>query len=758
MLHADIDALACSRAEAAKLREENGALCAQFASVLSPVSVMCRTRPLESFKDHSGVRSALILEGNDLMVEGAQRRKFRVDRVLDGKASQVDVFTAAAPWVENVALGGSSCVFAYGATGAGKTHTVLGGGATFGLAHHALQRLIEGPKGGEVRVSMLEVYCEQIRDLLSEPGAAEAGAGLPIAAGLNAPAAVHCSKRDAQGRVVLDCVELAASTFVKAEQILRRGFAQRATEGTRCNGSSSRSHVVLTVKARGAGAATMEGRLVLVDLAGSENIQRSGADEGGQLLAEAKAINKSLSALAGVVEAIAKQQSFVPYRDTKLTTLLEEPLSVSKVLFLVHVSPLMCDATDTANSLQFGSRVQAIDFGAQRMRQDQEERLKAAQLRSQQENRQLQVELEKVRKERDDEKKAHQESRQQAQREAQRRQSLADTAETQRLRQQVAQLQEQLRAAGKDQDAHVRSTTSPPPSHLLPPRPHLNRQRRSGMCPPTPTRRTSSSDAVRPVRDSTPDVEGAKRVRDATPDADAAAVAVAPSQARGRMPLGDLTNSAVEQPSGAAKTISSPLKLTQQSPQKIDASKLSPTKTAAAGIENFLLRASSAPEIVKSPTRSPAKSPIAAAEAAGGPEPPEENEDDAAQYNTYDGVTVRSCLRQLTDWNKHRQRCLRQERSERPRVRISEETPVPQPPPQWYMDRYNELLEAERKGLALQQYLPATEEEAQLAQAPRLAGTPRTRQVTPPPRKREVNNENRENRCENRLESTPRWR
>merc|ERR1719189_2402194 len=96
------------------------------------------------------------------------------------------------------------------------------------------------------------------------------------------------------------------------------------------------------------------GQLFLVDLAGSENVQRSGADENGKLLTEAKAINRSLSALADVVEAIAKRQPFVPYRNSRLTMLLEEAFSGAKVLLLVHVSPLPSDAINSGHSLQFG--------------------------------------------------------------------------------------------------------------------------------------------------------------------------------------------------------------------------------------------------------------------------------------------------------------------------------------------------------------------------------------------------------------------
>ncbi|CAJ1353480.1 unnamed protein product, partial [Effrenium voratum] len=273
----------------ATLRQRLESLSSHLSSVLAPVSAACRTRPLCSYKESR--REAAPARCQWRVKRSRWRRRPRpVPKVQDrpgagGRPPGGELFVTAAPWVEHAALGGSSCVFAYGATGSGKTHSILGSSNSAGLAQHALRRLLET---GEVRVSMLEVYCEQIRDLLATEGP-------------RAP--LQCSRRDGQGRMVLDCVEVLAGEVVEAERLLQRGFAHRATEGTLCNDSSSRSHVVLTVQ-----AVSGTGRLVLVDLAGSENVQRSGADEDAKLLAEAKAINRSLSALADVVEATAKQQ------------------------------------------------------------------------------------------------------------------------------------------------------------------------------------------------------------------------------------------------------------------------------------------------------------------------------------------------------------------------------------------------------------------------------------------------------------------
>eukprot|EP00401_Gymnodinium_catenatum_P003478 CAMPEP_0117514184 /NCGR_PEP_ID=MMETSP0784-20121206/29939_1 /TAXON_ID=39447 /ORGANISM="" /LENGTH=991 /DNA_ID=CAMNT_0005309973 /DNA_START=44 /DNA_END=3015 /DNA_ORIENTATION=+ len=375
-----------SQEENASLREANASLHAKVRESMPPVTVMCRVRPTDSYegKDPDVKKQALTVDNSEISLDdgSSRQRKFRVSRVLDEKMTQSEVFTAAEPLVDAVANGGSACIFAYGATGSGKTYTMQGGQGKVsapGLAHHALRRLVEGPGCGPLQLSMLEVYCDSIRDLLAA-GAPDAGASGTT------PPSLSCSLRDAQGRMVLDCVRCDVATTMEAEDLLHRGFAARAAGGTLCNERSSRSHVLLfarSVRASTDTAATRNaaGQLVLVDLAGSENVQKSGADEDTRLLTEAKAINRSLSALADVVEATAKRQQFVPYRNSKLTMLLEEALTHAKVLMMVHVSPLARDVTDTAHSLTFAGRVQAVDFGAHRLRVEQEERMRSNQLR-----------------------------------------------------------------------------------------------------------------------------------------------------------------------------------------------------------------------------------------------------------------------------------------------------------------------------------------------------------------------------------------
>lgn len=472
--------LEVSCAEVAKLRQREATLSAQAASALAPVSVMCRMRPLESYvaeDDDVLPRSALQVDGGEITVQGAGgaggSRKFLVDRVLEGgQQSQEDVYSSVAPWIENVMGGGSACIMAYGATGSGKTYTVLGSNGRPGIAHYALKRLIDGRSGGEIKLTMVEVYCDQIRDLLVQTGPLESS---------NGPPTLQCSRRDARGRVVLDCAEAVVSDFSKAEEILRLGFRNRTADATLCNDQSSRSHVVLTVEAVGqaSGHATSSGKLVLIDLAGSENIQKSGADEGGKLLAEAKAINRSLSALADVVQAVAKRQQFVPYRNSRLTVLLEETLSSAKICLLVHVSPLTGNVCNTGHTLQFAERIRAIDFGAQQLRKDQEERLVAAQRRNAQENRQLQGQLDEHKKELTLLQQREQDGKQQISRlTEQLREKQRDLTREQELRSKIEASSREL----KKNTTHASGASEPSATFQRPRSPLLRQQ---GQPPPT---------------------------------------------------------------------------------------------------------------------------------------------------------------------------------------------------------------------------------------------------------------------------------
>lgn len=538
--------------EAARCSRRETALAEQVTTMLGPVSVMCRVRPLDSYPIElaraggwdsplsapGSAARAFRAEGGDIIVEGSSgnARKFRMDRVLQS-ASQDDMFGAASPWVESVVFGGSACILAYGATASGKTFTLLGGGsgvdARNGIAYHALKRLLHARVGSQVMFSMVEVYCDQCRDLLH-------GAG----AGGSEPPTLQCVRRqDSNGRLNVDCTQLALKSVEEAEDALLRGYRRRAADATHCNERSSRSHVVLMAELRhsagefSAGAES-GGQLVLVDLAGSENVQRSGADEGGRLLVEAKAINRSLSALADVVEATAKNQTHVPFRNSKLTMLLEESLSVSKVLLLVHVSPLAQDIENTRHSLNFAERIRASDFVAQSRKRDARER--------------DQTEISKLGSQLD---RAKQELSQVMQEKQDLMRQVAQV--TEQIREQQRQVKERCAANAKAEDTSTERRPEPNtgfrgarPGSMSPMRsvPKLSFPR-----PKSPEMRASRS-ALHEGQPPRPQQHRGASIRDSTPDRDAVPHVIPPSPSGGsgapavvvpRSPLGDVTNAHV---------------------------------------------------------------------------------------------------------------------------------------------------------------------------------------------------------------------
>ncbi|MCJ1231071.1 Kinesin heavy chain [Toensbergia leucococca] len=197
-----------------------------------------------------------------------------------------------------------------------------------------------------VRVSYMEIYMERIRDLL-----APQNDNLPI----------HEEK--ARGVYVKGLLEIYVSSVQEVYEVMRRGGAARATAATNMNLESSRSHsifvITITQKNVETGSAK-SGQLFLVDLAGSEKVGKTGAS--GQTLEEAKKINKSLSALGMVINSLTDGKStHIPYRDSKLTRILQESLGGnSRTTLIINCSPSSYNDAETISTLRFGVRAKAI--------------------------------------------------------------------------------------------------------------------------------------------------------------------------------------------------------------------------------------------------------------------------------------------------------------------------------------------------------------------------------------------------------------
>ncbi|TDH68568.1 hypothetical protein CCR75_005663 [Bremia lactucae] len=254
--------------------------------------------------------------------------------------------------------GYNATIFAYGQTSSGKTYTMEGAN----IDHSELQGIIprtateifnnvmNADENMEfiVKVSYIEIYMERIRDLLD-----------PYKSKVNLQV-----REDAQrGIFVEGMTEMCVTSAMELLAAMRAGAANRAVAATGMNEGSSRSHSVFMVtlfQRNLENQATKAGKLYLVDLAGSEMVRKTGAT--GRQLEEAKTINKSLSALGMVINALTDSNvSHVPYRDSKLTRVLQESLGGnSRTNLIINVSPSSFNASETISTLRFGMRAKSI--------------------------------------------------------------------------------------------------------------------------------------------------------------------------------------------------------------------------------------------------------------------------------------------------------------------------------------------------------------------------------------------------------------
>ncbi|CAN6241005.1 unnamed protein product [Urochloa humidicola] len=342
------------------------------------IRVFCRVRPLLRFDgDSNGPEGASIsfptsVESNgraiDLMNQG-QKLAFSYDKVFDHNASQEDVFVEISQLVQSALDGYKVCIFAYGQTGSGKTYTMMGrpGIDQKGIIPRSLEQIFKTSQSLEsqgweysMQASMLEIYNETIRDLLAP--------GRPNSFEMT-PSKQYTIKHDSHGNTtVSDLTIIDVYGIADVTTLLEKASQSRSVGKTQMNEQSSRSHFVFTLKISGSNENTgqhVQGVLNLIDLAGSERLAKSGST--GDRLKETQSINKSLSALSDVIFAIAKGDDHVPFRNSKLTYLLQPCLGGdSKTLMFVNISPEASSVGETICSLRFASRVNACEIGIPR--------------------------------------------------------------------------------------------------------------------------------------------------------------------------------------------------------------------------------------------------------------------------------------------------------------------------------------------------------------------------------------------------------
>jgi hypothetical protein len=269
--------------------------------------------------------------------------------------------------VDHVLDGYNSCCFAYGQTGSGKTYSIFGEAedSRRGIVPRAMEQVfVQLAKRTpytkvSLYVSFVEIYMEKLRDL-GTPYLAQSG-GQPLAD----ESSLEIRENPSGATYVKDLAVIPVTTLDEVMSIIAAGVALRATYETSMNEVSSRSHTVFTLhvvqrERNSADAPTMTGMLNLVDLAGSERLDKSKSE--GQRMKEAVVINKSLSALGNVVMALQRSDySHVPYRESKLTRLLQDSLGGNSfTTLLATLNPMQENYEECLNTLMFANRCRYV--------------------------------------------------------------------------------------------------------------------------------------------------------------------------------------------------------------------------------------------------------------------------------------------------------------------------------------------------------------------------------------------------------------
>ena len=366
----DIDFLAIRGREQEALRRK---MHETISELKGNIRVFCRVRPSLANESASLVKvpTGMLEPTNiELSADGAGSKKqnnFKFDRVFGEGTSQEDIFREVAQLTQSALDGYKVCIFAYGQTGSGKTFTMEGAkGELRGVVPRAAEQVFQSAEdlsrlgwSFEFHASCLEISNEEIRDLLPAEGGAT-----PKGKGKAADNKLKIS--DANGVVVVPGLRAAKVEDAEGLASLLQGAVKvRATAATKCNEHSSRSHYVFRMAIKGRNGTTNEsidGELNLIDLAGSERTKESGVT--GAAMTEANAINKSLSSLGDVISAMGSRSkgSHIPYRNSKLTHMLQNALSGSaKTLMFVNVNPTAHQ--ESLSSLRFAAKVGGVEVG-----------------------------------------------------------------------------------------------------------------------------------------------------------------------------------------------------------------------------------------------------------------------------------------------------------------------------------------------------------------------------------------------------------
>ncbi|KAL9189584.1 hypothetical protein ACHAXT_009259 [Thalassiosira profunda] len=364
------------------------------------VRVVARVRPLsakeldensaESILAHPTLNGISVASPDDSLGGTSERRKFEFDSVFAPSATQQEVYQSTCGDMINGSIfkGFNATILAYGQTGSGKTFTMGTDGSTVGPASEgviaravydlfrAQQALPNGDERVKVTMSYLEIYNEQAVDLLNDDTSA-----------VNATLQVRDSKTE--GVVIPNLKHFAVGSPEEVRALIEKASAKRATGSTHMNSVSSRSHAICTLtvtiapnldgpgedsESPRSSSQGMKAKLTLVDLAGSERLKRTGAE--GSRMKEGININKGLFVLGQVVSALSEvgqrgggssNHAHIPYRDSKLTRLLQDSLGGnSRTVMIACISPAESNIEESINTLRYAERTRNIKNSAVR--------------------------------------------------------------------------------------------------------------------------------------------------------------------------------------------------------------------------------------------------------------------------------------------------------------------------------------------------------------------------------------------------------
>ncbi|CAG9327700.1 unnamed protein product [Blepharisma stoltei] len=357
------------------------------------VKVAVRVRPFNSREKEEGAELCVEMRGNTTKVRNKENgtiKEFHYDYSYwshDGfnEDPTTGILTKASPSsqyadqqtvfndigvgvLDNAWQGYHCCLFAYGQTGSGKSYSMVGYGSNKGIIPIACEEVFIRISQRaspfiecKVSASMLEIYNEQVQDLLQPPQNRVKG-GLKI------------REDPKKGVFVEGLIEQPCSSYEEISAVLDRGNKSRTVAATQMNATSSRAHTVLTIsftqifydEATGKPLNRKQSNINLVDLAGSERAAKTGAT--GDRLQEGSNINKSLSSLGKVITALAKRSSgqlakgeVIPYRESKLTRILQNALGGNSMTTMIAaISPATFNYDETISTLRYADAVKSI--------------------------------------------------------------------------------------------------------------------------------------------------------------------------------------------------------------------------------------------------------------------------------------------------------------------------------------------------------------------------------------------------------------